>query len=214
MSSKPKYKQYKVNKRPKDDVSDDEDLNKNLSHKIETINALNVDNESSTICGTEVIRNTNNISKDEYILSDADEELLILIKFEHIISLKSIKIHASNNIDIDKDISPPKQVYVYKLKNLNINFDDIDTLKPDKSIKCSSKQLEKGQLIKLQSNSKMAVTFSKTQYLAIYIKSNQKDTEITSVNGIEIIGDDTSSVNTVKTVIISITEGNIHSIQQ
>ena len=139
MSSTAKSKLYKVNKRPKDDLSDDTDSNMNLKHMIEIIKVLNVDDELSTIYGTQVIRNDNNISNKKYILSDADEEMLILIKFKQIVSIKTIKIHAFNDIDTNQDTSPPKQIYIYKLKNLNINFDDIDKLNPDKSIKCNSK---------------------------------------------------------------------------
>merc|ERR1711991_277308 len=101
---------------------------------IDTVNILNIDNQLSTINATEVIRNNNknegnlNITNKEYILSDADEEILILIKFKKIISLKSIKIYASNDIYIDQDVSPPKHVNIYKLKHLNLNFDDINSL--------------------------------------------------------------------------------------
>ena len=73
----------------------------NLKHLIESVNVLNVDDELSTIYGTEVIRNkdgNHNISNNKYILTDSDEELLILIKFKQIVSLRKIKIYASNNM--------------------------------------------------------------------------------------------------------------------
>ena len=179
-----------------------------LKHMIDTVNILNIDNELSTINATEVIRNNSNegnlnITNKEYILSDADEELLVLIKFKQIVSLKSIKIYASNDIDIDEDVSPPKHVNIYKLKHLDLDFDDFDSINPDKSINCEIKKLSKGELIKLESKSKMAMTFSKIQYLAIYIKSNQKNTEITNINAIQLMGDTTSSINRNKPALTS-----------
>ena len=74
---------------------------------------------------------------------------------------------------------------IYKLQNMNINFNDIESLKIQKSIKCNLKKLLKGQSIKLQSNSKLAILFEHVEYLAIYIKSNQNDTERTIINAID-----------------------------
>ena len=58
-------------------------------------------------------------------------------------------------------------------------------------------KLNKGQSIKLQSNSKLVLKFSKIKNLAVYIKSNQQDTETTYINGLEIIGDIINTVNDV-----------------
>ena len=168
-----------------------------LQPSVETISILNIDNDLSSISATEVIANKGqqNYSNNKYILSDVDEELLILIKFKEYVSLKSIKINASNDIDIDDDhdVSPPKQIHIYKLKSSSISFHDVDSLHSDKSIKCNPKKLKKGQLIKLQKESKLAVTFKRIQHLCIYIKSNQRDTEKTYLNSITLIGDGITS---------------------
>ena len=166
---------------------------------VDTIEILNLDQELSNIShnkqvvGTSTDDNSSNKlshKSSNYIVSDADEEILILIKFKSIISLRSIKIYANSddiNIDEEEDISPPKQMYVYKLQNLNINFDDINSLKPNKSFNCLNKKLKKGQKINLQNNSKLALTFKSIQYLAIYIKSNQNESEKTFINKIELM---------------------------
>ena len=160
---------------------------------IQRIKILNMDDKLSTACPTDMIASKDNdkhISNKKYIVSDVDEELLILIQFKQIISLKSIKLFAPNDIDIDEveDTSPPKQIHIYKLRRSNITFDDIDSLIPDKSIECSPTRLEQGQLIKLQSNSKIKVIFNKIQSLCIYIKSNQNDTEKTYIHSIALNG--------------------------
>lgn len=140
-----------------------------------------MDDELSTRTTTELVsisnindkksHNNPNNELSSYILSDADDELLILIGFKQNINLKSISLYS--NIDAideleDEDISSPKQLYIYKLNNLDINFDDIDKLKPDKSMKCSNKKLSgnNGQIINLQKASKMILKFSSIKYLA------------------------------------------------
>ena len=159
-----------------------------VKSKMENIQILNIDKELSTISATEVVSFSNkdeSISNKQYIVSDADEELLILIQFKTFINLKGLKIYSTNNIDIDQDedVSAPKQVHIYKLKNLNVNFDDLNKLKPDKSISCSQKKIVKGQNINLQKNT---TKFQKTKYLAIYIESNQNETEKTVIQAIQL----------------------------
>eukprot|EP01084_Bolivina_argentea_P011331 21177_1 len=152
-----------------------------------SVNVLNIDKENSTLPVNKLILNDTthtSIHKNGFIVSDADEELLILISFEEITNLKSLQIYALTNtieeLNDEMDISQPKEINIYKLNNLNINFDDLSCIKPDKTIKCKPKKLEKGQNINLQKASK----FTKIKYLAIYIKSNQNGTENTFINGI------------------------------
>eukprot|EP01084_Bolivina_argentea_P264755 448585_1 len=156
---------------------------------VDCISILNIDNEKSTISSQQLITNEP-INDEQYIVSDTDEELLILIQFVKEIELKSIKIHYVQNsvnkiVDEDIDISGPKDVLIYKILDLNINFDDLLSIQPDKSIKCNIKKLEKGQNISLQKTSKSAIKFKKIKYLAIYVKTNQKNTENTIINGIK-----------------------------
>ena len=161
--------------------------NTNISgDPIESINVLNIDEELSTASIKDIISNSD--IDDEYILSDADEELLILIKFKEQINLKSITLYASSNVDTveDEEVSPPKQVHIYKLNHLNINFDDLSSLKPDKSIKCSNKKISKGQKINLRKTSQNVLKFNKIQYLGIHIQSNQSDCDKTILSSIVI----------------------------
>ena len=123
-----------------------------------------------------------------FIVSDIDKKMLILIKFNCIVSLKSIKIYANTNNDNDNDISVPKTVSIYKLQSLNVNIQDIQSLKPDKSIECSQDKLSKGQLFKFQTKSELSTKFDTVKFIAIYIESNQNDTAKTIINSIILKG--------------------------
>ena len=103
---------------------------------------LNIDKEESTIFGMELIINTN-INNESFIVSDADEELLILISFKEIIDLKSVKIDVLTPNNNDNEMSAPKEIDIYKINNLNINFDDLTWMKSDKSINCILKKIRK-----------------------------------------------------------------------
>ncbi len=165
-----------------------------LSGQIETINTLNADKENSTISGEQLIENKS-INSESFIVSDVDEELLILIQFKTEIDLKSIKIYSLkntiNNInetDDSIDASQPKQINIYALDNINVSFNDLSEMKCDKTINCNIKKLEKGQNINLQKTSKNAIKFNKIKYLSIYIKTNQNDSENTFINAIKLKG--------------------------
>eukprot|EP01084_Bolivina_argentea_P281849 482333_1 len=156
---------------------------------IRTINVLNIDEEESTIATTELVGDKN-FKNTSYVVSDADEEIIILVEFQQIVDLHSVKLYAtpilSNNDSLD--ISPPKLTHIYMLDNLSKNFDDIQSMKPDKTAECSIKKLKKGQRINLKKNAKNAIKFSKTKFIALYIQSNQNDTENTYLNRVVLSG--------------------------
>eukprot|EP01083_Nonionella_stella_P271736 921034_1 len=151
---------------------------------VDTISILNLDEDVSTISAVDLI-NQDHVKKESFIVSSVDHELLILISFKDALDLKSIQIHSFNqNID-DDDVSCPKQVHIYKINNLSLNFEDLISMKPDKTVTCNAKKLgKKGQVIHLQKSPKNAVKFNHIKYLAIFIDSNQNDTETTVVNAI------------------------------
>eukprot|EP01083_Nonionella_stella_P131027 397793_1 len=147
--------------------------------QLEIINILNKDTEASTITNDQLIF-THTFDEKRYILSDADEELIVLIQFKATVHLNSITLHAFPHTKDEYDSSPPKQVHIYKIDNLNKSFDDIKSMKPHKNVKCSLSKMQNGQMIKLKSKSKHALAFNKVQYLAIYVESNQQDSEVTN----------------------------------
>eukprot|EP01084_Bolivina_argentea_P297930 513343_1 len=114
--------------------------------EIESIDVLNIDTGKSTISGQELVLN-NNINNESFVVSDVDEELLILIQFKKQINLKSIKIYSFkktiDNMEENMDVSPPKQISIYKIDNLNVNFSDLSSIKCHKKINCNTKKIRK-----------------------------------------------------------------------
>eukprot|EP01084_Bolivina_argentea_P239302 402248_1 len=165
-----------------------------MNSLVESVVILNKDDEISTLSASKII--TNNVNASSYIVSDTDEEMLILIQFKQIVELNKIKLHAmtdsiqSINDQNDCDVSQPKQIHVYKIKNTNVSFNDVTLIQPNKSIKCSVKKLQKGQTINMMQNAKNVVQFKKIRCLAIYIQSNQNNTENTYLNGISLFGNE------------------------
>eukprot|EP01084_Bolivina_argentea_P309652 535671_1 len=154
---------------------------------IKTVNILNIDSVESTISPQELITKES-LNNDLYVVSDVDEELIVLIEFKKIIHLQKIKLYALKLEDEDNDMSQPKQIQVYSVDTPNINFEDIKSLKTNKSVKCSVKKLHKGLTINFKNNAKNSINFQKIKYLAIYITSNQRDTETTYINSIRFHG--------------------------
>eukprot|EP01084_Bolivina_argentea_P051178 94133_1 len=147
----------------------------NLQPQVDTIRILNIDIDSSSISPQQLIYQEA-FNNESYLISDADEELIILVEFKQIIDLQSITLHSFSEIESDDDeidTSPPKQIHIYKISNMNKDFDDLKSTKSDKCIKCSVKKLSNGQKINLQKTSKNAIKFKKIKYLAIYIQTNQ-----------------------------------------
>eukprot|EP01084_Bolivina_argentea_P141400 248468_1 len=154
----------------------------NLRECIDVFDILNVDKELSTLTINEFLLNKNSNNKS-FIQSDADEELLILIQFKKMIHVQSIKLCSLPCDVIDSDVSGPKEVDIFKVNGLGINFDDIQSMKPDISFECTS-QLEKSQHIEFNDS----IKFRNVKYLAIYIRSNQEDTENTIIHSITLHG--------------------------
>ena len=152
------------------------------------VQALNVNDEESTMSANELMLHNSDPNPGRFIVSDADEELLIMIKFNEFIDIQSIKMYAlplNDDMRIT-DASPPKQIHIYKLSNLDQDFEDIKGLKPHKSMVCSSKKLSKGQTVNLRKNITKPLAFRKVKYMAIFIESNQDNTEFTYLHGISL----------------------------
>eukprot|EP01083_Nonionella_stella_P067563 178772_1 len=149
---------------------------------IKTCKILNYDPSASTLPEDNLVRNQ---IDETFIVSDGDEELLILLEFNKITKLKNITFY-SLPID-DATLSPPKQIDIYITRNLNIDFESTSSLKPSDTIICSMSRLHKGDTKKFGVKAKNAVKFKKVKYLVImiYVKSNQNDTEQTYLNGIQ-----------------------------
>eukprot|EP01084_Bolivina_argentea_P268723 456530_1 len=167
-----------------------------LKYAVQTIQILNRDDEESTMTVDQFLAQ-NSPHHSSYILSDVDEELLLLIEFKHEVDLRSVKLYAESNCSSDKDISAPKQIHIHVMEDMNKGFQEMKSINTyDKSVTCSSDKLKKGQKINLQKNNpKSVLKFKKTRYLAIYVQSNQANVEKTCINGLKLKGNDTYDIN-------------------
>eukprot|EP01084_Bolivina_argentea_P201181 343924_1 len=170
-----------------------------MSQFVKICSILNIDKNNSNIHASELC-NVNDCHS--FIVSDSDEELLILIEFATMVKLETITFYAStNDIELDEkndinhndadnevyNMSAPKMISIYKTDHININFNDIldnKVNKPLRNVTLLQNKLNKGQKIKLNKSSKCATKLQKVKYLVIYIKTNQENTEHTYINGI------------------------------
>eukprot|EP01084_Bolivina_argentea_P306170 529013_1 len=177
-----------------------------LNALIKTFNVLNMDKERSTL-STEALISHKNTNNKLFVVSDADEEMLILVEFAKIVDLHSVKLHSLHETDNDNDdCSPPKAVHILKRDNIAINFDDINPQKLDKSMLCKCKKSGKSNKQMNTFNAKKKSNkFNKTKYLAIYIQSNQTNTTNTYFNSIEFKGNCDDKHQDSKMVINDVT---------
>ena len=154
-----------------------------------SVTVQNIDDTNSTMSSHEILLCDSDPLRECFIISNEDEELLIIMEFNEFIDLKSITIHAlpmEHELQIE-DASPPKQVEIYKLSNPNQDFDSLSGKDPEISMKCLRRKLSEGQQINLQKK-KMSkpLAFRTVKYVAILIKSNQDNTELTYLHGISL----------------------------
>lgn len=138
----------------------------------------------------------------QYIMSDADEQLLILIEFKEDVDLESITFHALDikedaDNEEERDYSRPQQIFVYKVDSLNKDFDDALAAKPDVKLNGDKNKLSsaKGHKLKLKKKAKNAVKFGKMDKIMIFIASNQGDTDNTYISGIKFEGYSTAKTD-------------------
>mmetsp|Transcript_34298 Transcript_34298/g.30112 ORF Transcript_34298/g.30112 Transcript_34298/m.30112 type:complete len:228 (-) Transcript_34298:220-903(-) len=181
----------------------------NLNDLIKTCKVLNRSDEDSTISDL-MFGKRKDINNSQYIMSDADEELLILIEFREDIDLETISFHAckeeKDNGDDDEDededddepsYSAPKQIFIYAVDSLNKDFDDALAAKPDIKLICDGKKLKSGggQKVKLKKKAKQSIKFGKVDKIMIYITSNQDDTDQTYISGIKFEGNSSAKTD-------------------
>eukprot|EP01083_Nonionella_stella_P209509 759380_1 len=155
-----------------------------LRDMIKAVDITCISDSESTILDANEFVSRRDIQHTDYIVSLGClmKELLIVIEFKDNIDLQSITLHSLLATSKTKNqLSAPKTIHICHVNTLYISLDDIEKVKPAQSIDCTPDQLNQGQTIHLQQ-------FEGTKYVAIYIPSNQKDTEYTYLNGIAFTG--------------------------
>eukprot|EP01084_Bolivina_argentea_P312470 540972_1 len=170
---------------------------------VKTIRGHNTDNDASSITLQQLLQNNHNYKS--YVISDCDEELMILIEFKYFVAVKSIQLYTfresinyiRHNTDDNYDASMPQKIHIYKIDNVDEEMADITKLPSDLSVEydLSSTHTESMELI-----TKKCIACSSIKCLAIYIESNQNDTEKTYINGIKIIAAKSQMIFTSNTL--------------
>eukprot|EP01084_Bolivina_argentea_P102907 184352_1 len=130
---------------------------------------------------------------DEYLESNDELPLLIVMKFKKKIDLKWLRIHAVNarrhsefHIDLinNDNASFPNKIKIYKINNLDINHNNIQLIEPSVDVIFSKKFIDdvSGQKVNVEG------TFKSTQCIAIYFENNQKNITKTFLNSITFYG--------------------------
>ena len=160
-----------------------------LHDRVNYISILNLNEQESTLTPKQLLSHNDNDDRF-YILSDLDHELLILVQFKYFVDLTSITFKAMANSKMikKKNASSPGKIYIKRVSQININFDDIGSLKKGKLIKCCVRKLQKGQRIDLNKDLRNVAKFKNIKYLAIFIETNQDKTEFTYLNGLTFEG--------------------------
>ena len=102
-------------KKSKSHNASNNDIDKTqLNDYVETIRIININKNESRLSESKLISNCN---INDFIVSDVDEKMVILIKFNHIVSLKCMTIYANinNNLNIMLQFLTKYQFINYKI---------------------------------------------------------------------------------------------------
>jgi len=118
------------------------------------------------------------------VYSDCDAQLLYLIPFSEAIVLSSFSIRATEVPECkecEDDASPPATVKLF-INNLNMDFDDAEDSTPAFEYELKEEEL-KGKPIQVK-----RAKFSNVVSIALFIESNQDESEVTFLNRITFTG--------------------------
>eukprot|EP01084_Bolivina_argentea_P278309 475372_1 len=150
---------------------------------IEKYQVYNVDNiKSTTVIDQVILRKT--LNDKSYITSKECKQISILVKFKSPVHLHYIACYPPSLVNDElkqfPDFSGPKDIHIHKINDLNINMDNLLVVKSDMKFTCSQMKYE----FLVRDNA----TFTKIQYIAVHIKSNQANTTYTFINAVQFLG--------------------------
>lgn len=121
------------------------------------------------------VRNTT----DKYLLSDADDQLLLNVHFNQPVRVRSVAITGTNVSQA------PKRVKLM-VNRSSIGFEDVeDAVEPAvaQTLDLTEEQVEEGQKIALR-----FVRFQNVNSLHIFVESNQGEEDKTRIDSVDIFG--------------------------
>lgn len=124
------------------------------------------------------IEKESQVDSSVYLESDADEELLVKLKFMSEVKVSAIIIGAADSAD-----TAPKDVKLF-VNKVGLDFDNAKSDKATQDVSLSKSDVVAGTKKELR-----FVNFQKVQELGIFIANNQGDEETTKVGKITILGE-------------------------
>ena len=118
-----------------------------------------------------------------FVVSDRDQELLILMEFDREVTVNAVTFHAQSwTIQSNRNfnISQPRRVCIFKTKDASLNFSDINRMTADVSGECDAVLLERGH--------KVMCSLFNVRNLAIFVQTNQAGTVRSFLNAIVMEG--------------------------
>ncbi|KAJ3400969.1 hypothetical protein HDV05_000752, partial [Chytridiales sp. JEL 0842] len=136
-----------------------------------TVNQIECLNQSDAH-GVKNIFTKNN----QFLESDVDEQLIIVIPFNQVVKLHSIKLSAP----LDK---APKTIRTFINRATTLSFDEADSIEPVEVLELTEKSYDEGTIIPLR-----FVKYQNVHCLTLFIADNLKGEETTVVNQLILYG--------------------------
>jgi len=122
-------------------------------------------------------------SKDGYLESDCDEQLLISIAFNQLIKLHSLRINGPP----DKS---PKSVKLFINQPKTLDFDSAEAMTSVQALELTGDDVQNGSVIPLQ-----YVKFQNVSSITLFVKNNQEGGETTRIDHIAFYGSPVGATN-------------------
>jgi len=137
-------------------------------------------------------------SKEGYLESDCDEQLLISIAFNQLIRLHSIRINAPPG-------KAPKTVKLFINQPKTLDFDSADSMSSVQTLVLTPADVENGSVIPL-----LYVKFQNVSNITLFVKDNQEGEETTRIDFLGFYGSPVGSTNMAEFKRIAGKKGESH----
>ncbi|KAH8108210.1 DUF1000-domain-containing protein [Cristinia sonorae] len=148
-------------------------------------NCLNEATEGDNTLRSIIGSKKKNKNSNAYLLSDADEQLLLNINFNQTVRPRSIVIQTSES----HIAQGPKRIKLF-INRPAIGFEDVeDAEEPEAAqvIELTEEQVKSGKPIPLR-----FVRFQSVNILHIFVQSNFGDEDVTRIDAVDVLGSATS----------------------
>merc|ERR1711971_464000 len=100
------------------------------------------------------------------------------------------KDDADDEDDDESEYAAPKDIHVFAIDSLNMDFDDAHGAKPELKLLCDAKKLasKKGHKLKMKKTAKSSIKFGKVDMLMVFVATNAGDKEQTYISGMRFEG--------------------------